>query len=374
MKPLDGLFVLDFSTLLPGPMATLLLAEAGAQVLKIEPLAGDAMRAYEPPWGDDSAIFGLLNRGKQSLAIDLKEPAAREHVLGLARKADVVVEQFRPGVMDRLGFGYDALSRINPRLIYCSITGYGQTGPRALEAGHDLNYAGDTGMLALSMGDVAHAVLPATPLGDIGGGSYPAVINILLALEERRRTGTGRHIDIAMSENMFPFAYWALATGFATGHWPGNGTDLVTGFSPRYRLYVTRDRQALVVAALEPKFWATFCDVVNLPEDLRNDAVDPAATSLEIARIVASEDSAVWAQRLEGKDCCVSLAASMEDAVRDPHFIARGVFAAQVTNAQGTSLPALPMPIIPAFRVKPEGALPAPGLHGHTGIPAKVPE
>jgi alpha-methylacyl-CoA racemase len=362
MPPLDGILVLDFSTLLPGPMATLMLAEAGATVVKIEPPSGEAMRAYLPKWGEDSAVFALLNRGKESLAVDLKDPAMRSRVLEMARRADVVVEQFRPGVMERLGLGYADLSAVNPKLIYCSITGYGQTGPRAAEAGHDLNYIGDAGFLALSMGDVDDAVLPPTPVADIGGGSYPAVINILLALEERRRTGRGRHIDIAMSENLFPFAYWALANGLANGRWPENGAHLVTGASSRYRVYATRDRIGLIVAALEPKFWTTFCDVIGLPDRLRDDSLDPSATMREVARIIGSHDAAAWSERLAGKDCCCSLMKDMADAVRDPHFVERGVFSTRLRNDRGEEIPALPVAIDRGFRAGPGGTLHAPSL------------
>jgi len=363
MKPLEGLLVLDFSTLLPGPMATLMLAEAGARVIKIEPRTGDAMRSYEPKWGQDSAIFAMLNRGKESLAVDLKDAQALNEILELVQKADVVVEQFRPGVMDRLGLGYSTLSQINPQLIYCSITGYGQFGPRSGDAGHDLNYAGDTGFLELSMGDISNAVLPATPIGDIGGGSFPAMINILLALEERRRSGRGLHIDIAMSENIFVFSYWALATGFVTGRWPGNGTDLVTGASPRYHIYATRDQKALIVAAIEQKFWTVFCDVIELEEALRDDGRNPLVTMTEISRIISSQDSLTWSQKLIGKDCCCSLSVSLENAVKDPHFAARGVFSAQVVNERGDSIPALPTPVFSAFRMSSEGQLNAPGLN-----------
>ena len=362
MQPLSGVVVLDFSTTLPGPLATLMLAEAGADVTKIEPPAGDSMRGYWPQWGADSAIFAMLNRGKKSLALDLKDKVAVAHVLEMVAHADIVVEQFRPGVMARLGLGYEALSAINPKLIYCSITGYGQTGPRAPHAGHDLNYVGDTGFLALSMGEATDTVLPAAPIGDIGGGTYPAVVNILLALEERRRTGHGRHIDIAMSENVFTFAYWALAAGFGGGAWPKEGGHMVTGNSPRYRVYATRDGKGLVVAALEEKFWATFCDTIGLDKALRDDANNPSATAQTIAGIIASADAAEWSYRLAGKDCCVTLLTDLETAVRDPHFAARGVFDAQVANEAGGEMPALPIPIAREFRVSPDGVLSSPAL------------
>jgi alpha-methylacyl-CoA racemase len=350
MRPLEGLLVLDFSSLLPGPMATLMLAEAGAEVIKVEPLSGESMRSYAPKWGTESAIFATLNAGKKSISVDLKDKVGRQQLQALAARADVVVEQFRPGVMTRLGLGYEELASVNPRLIYCSITGYGQTGPRQAAAGHDLNYAGETGLLALSMGEVSSAVLPPTPIGDIGGGSYPAMINILLALEQRRNTGRGSHLDIAMSENLFPFAYWALASGFAAGDWPGNGTHLVTGSSPRYRIYATRDRQGLVVAALEPKFWTMFCDIIGLDTAFREDSMDPAVAMHEIARIIGSENAVIWQQRLAGNDCCCSMIVDLKTATDDPHFAARGVFAHRVINERGDNMPALPMPIDAAFR------------------------
>ncbi|WP_210483594.1 CaiB/BaiF CoA transferase family protein [Microvirga antarctica] len=362
MRPLSDLLVLDFSTLLPGPMATLLLVEAGARVVKIEPPSGDAMRSYPPIWGKDSALFAMLNRGKESLALDLKSSDGLKQVRKLAKEADVLVEQFRPGVMARLGLGPIELAELNPRLIYCSITGYGQTGPRSNEAGHDLNFLGDTGYLALSSGDISAPVQPAAPIGDIAGGSYPAVINILLALEERRQTGRGRHIDIAMSENLFPMTYWALATGFATNEWPGNGTDLVTGSSPRYRVYATRDRKGLVVAALEEKFWSIFCARLDLDVSFRDDSVDPARTMGEIARIVIAEDAEFWTNRFSGADCCCSIMSDISHAVRDPHFVKRGVFAHTVVNERGDTMPALPIPIDPGFRHEPDVARSAPAL------------
>ena len=184
MQPLSGLLVLDFTTLLPGPLATLMLAEAGAEVIKIERPGGEDMRHYEPRFDGESAMFAVLNRGKKSLVSDLKNAAQRAELVLLLQRADILVEQFRPGVMARLGLGYEAVKALNPKLIYCSITGYGQSGPRADEAGHDLNYIGYTGLLALNPGPVDKPVVPPALIADIGGGTFPAVINILLALNE----------------------------------------------------------------------------------------------------------------------------------------------------------------------------------------------
>jgi crotonobetainyl-CoA:carnitine CoA-transferase CaiB-like acyl-CoA transferase len=350
MRPLEGCLVLDFSTLLPGPLATLILAEAGAEVVKVERPGGDEMRAWEPRWGSQSVNFALLNRGKRSVLIDLKDAQDREKLNPLMARADVLVEQFRPGVMARLGLDYASVSAINPRIIYCSITGYGQTGPKRDVAAHDVNYLAESGLLSLSMGPLSHPVLPPALIADIAGGSYPAVMNILLALRERDRTGRGRHLDVSMSDNLFTLTYWALGRGFATGGWPGNGTDLVTGGSPRYQLYPTRDGRVLAVGAIEQRFWETFCDVVGLDPELRTDTRDPAATFARLRDIIAGEDAAVWSSRIAGRDCCCSIVATVEEASRDRHFIARGLFQHTLRDDEGRSIPAMHVPIDRAFR------------------------
>jgi alpha-methylacyl-CoA racemase len=366
MRPLQGLFVLDFSTLLPGPMATLLLAEAGAEVVKIErPGSGEDMRSYTPRWGADSINFAMLNRGKKSVVLDLKDARDRQRLQPLVERADVIVEQFRPGVMSRLGLDYETVVKSNPRVIYCSITGYGQTGPKRDVAGHDLNYIGDTGLLALSMGDPAHPVVPPTLIADIAGGAYPAVLNILLALQERHRTGCGRHLDVAMGDNLFPFMYWALGNGLAADQWPGNGTDLVTGGTPRYRLYATRDHKVVAAAPIEQRFWNIFCDIIGLDDELRDDGRNPTATAARVAEIIASDDAAVWASRFAGKDCCCSVVATLREALNDPQFKARELFGHVLRNEDGRTLPALPVPVASAFRGPPATALSAPALGAH---------
>lgn len=367
-RPLDGILVLDFSTLLPGPMATLLLAEAGAEVVKVErPGRGEEMRTYEPRWGGHAVNFAMLNRGKKSLALDLKSAADRERLQPLLEKADVVIEQFRPGVMARLGLDYESLRAINPDIIYCSVTGYGQSGPKRDQAGHDLNYVGDSGMLALSMGPAEHPVLPPALIADIGGGAYPAVMNILLALQQRERTGQGCHIDVAMADNLFSFMYWAIGNGLGAGEWPGNGTDLVTGGTPRYRLYATRDRRIVAACPLEQKFWEAFCRIIDLDPELRDDGRDQGATTRRVAEIIASRDAAEWADRFATEDCCCTVAAHLQDALADPHFRARGLFAHRLVGDNGEELPALPVPISPEFRAAPDQPLPAPRLGADNG-------
>ncbi len=363
--PLSGIRVLDFTTLLPGPMATLMLAEAGAEVVKIEHPDGENMRRYQPHWGRESVLFAMLNRGKKSVAADLKDAPSRERVLALARSADVVVEQFRPGVMERLGLGYEAFRAVNPRIVYCAITGYGQSGPRSARAGHDLNYIGDAGLLALSSGQPGHRTLPPALIADIAGGSYPAVMNILLALRARDATGEGCFIDIAMSEGALPFAYWAIGTGLGAGHWPLDGGDRLTGGSPRYHLYETRDGKVAAIAALEQKFWEAFALAIGLEPEFVDDARDPAAAIARVAEIIAVRTAAEWEPIFDKADCCCSIMQDVRAALDDPHFKARGVFAPRLVNENGETLPAVPVPINRSLRPGAATDASAPALGAH---------
>jgi crotonobetainyl-CoA:carnitine CoA-transferase CaiB-like acyl-CoA transferase len=351
MGALAGIEVIDFSTLLPGPLATLLLAEAGATVTKIErPGTGDEMRSYEPRLGTTSVNFALLNRGKRSLQLDLKSPGARATLQPLLERADVLVEQFRPGVMDRLGLGYDAVAAINPRLVYCSITGYGRDGDRAARAAHDLNYVGDAGLLDLVAGRDGDPVLPPVLVADIGGGAYPAVINILLAIVERQSTGRGRRIDVAMADNVLTWMYWAIGNGLGAGRWPHRGEELLTGGSPRYRLYRTADGRHVAAAPLEDRFWANFCALIDLPAELRDDRGDPAATGAAVAELIAHGTAAEWEARFARADVCCSIVRTVQEATEDPAFAARGLFAQVTGDGAGAAMPALPVPIDPALR------------------------
>ncbi len=361
--PLTGVKVLDFSTLLPGPMATLFLAEAGAEVIKVErPGRGEDMRHYQPYWGGESINFAMLNRGKKSISLDLKNPDERARLRPLIESADILVEQFRPGVMQRLELDYATVSRINPKLIYCSISGFGQTGPKRDRAGHDLNYIGDAGLLSLSMGTADTPVIPPALIADIAGGSYPAVLNILLALRERDRTGEGVYLDIAMTEGVLPFMYWAIGKGLGTDIWPENGADLVTGGSPRYRLYATADRKFVAAGPLEDKFWMAFAETIGLEQQYRDDSVDPQATAGRVAEIIASRDAAYWEPLLRKADCCCTIVKSVREALQDEHVRQRGVLDAQLINQRGETMPATPMPIVPALRAHGHDQIAAPAL------------
>ena len=354
-RPLEGIKVLDFTTLLPGPLATLILAEAGAEVVKIERPGGEDLRRFPPSIGTESAPFLLLNRGKTCREVDLKDEEAVRTLIPLIEKADVLVEQFRPGVMERLGLGYETLEKINPRLIYCSITGYGQSGTRASEAGHDINYMALTGLLALSHGNAACPALPPTQIADIGGGSFPAVMNILLALLQRGRTGKGARLDIAMADAMFTFAVFAHAELAATGKAPRNGRALLTGGSPRYQLYFASDGEAIAVGALEQKFWIAFCDTIGLPENFRNDTANPEATLEAVRSLVASRSRAEWEPLLAKADCCATPVKTLAEAMSDRHFLERGLFDHEIAGLTKPVAAAV-VPVDPQFRARPRNA------------------
>jgi alpha-methylacyl-CoA racemase len=363
--PLAGVRVIDFTTLLPGPMATLMLAEAGAEVIKIERPGGEDMRRFPPSWGKEGVQFAMLNRGKKSVTADLKDAGTRDKVLAMAKTADVVVEQFRPGVMARLGLGYEQFRAVNPRIIYCAITGYGQSGPRRDRAGHDLNYIGDAGLLALSSGSPGHRVVPPGLIADIAGGSYPAVMNILLALRQRDATGEGCFIDVSMTESVFPFAYWAIGSGLGAGHWPVDGGERISGGSPRYHLYETRDGRIAAVASLEQKFWESFTAAIGLEPEFIDDRPDPQATIKRVAEIMASKTATEWLPIFDKADCCCSIVQDIRAALDDPHFKARGVFAPKLTNAKGESLPAVPVAIDKGLRPGATSDAAAPTLGAH---------
>lgn len=350
MRPLDDIRILDFSTLLPGPFASLMLAEAGAQVVKVErPGRGDEMRSYVPKFGEDSVNFALPNAGKRSIAIDLKAPDAVRQLLPLIAEADVLIEQFRPGVMDRLGLGYEALKPINPRLIYCAISGWGQSGPKAMIAAHDLNYLAEAGILGLSAGADGAPVIPPVLIADLAGGAYPAVMNILMALRRRDKSDEGAYLDVSMGENLLTLAYWGLGNGFGADLWPGGSDALVTGGSPRYQIYRTEDHRFLAAAPIEDKFWDNFCSIIGLDPAMRAPNADEHAAIDAVGRIIATKTAADWMAIFEGKDVGCSIVASLKDAVADPHIAARAVLARKVA-VDGRKILALPVPLSEQFR------------------------
>src|SRR5512140_1266517 len=295
--PLTGLRILDLSRLLPGPFATLVLADLGADVVKIEdPRGGDPMRSLAPFAGEghDSAAFLSVNRNKRSLALDLKAPAGRDAFLRLCDGADAVVESFRPGVLARQGLGWEVLHARNPRLVLCSITGHGQTGPRAGSAGHDLDYLALAGVLALS-GPPEAPLPPAVQVADLAGGAWPAVAGILAALLGRGAGGEGVHVDVSMTEGALALLAPHLAAAAARGRPLARGREPLLGGTACYAVYRTQDERFVALAALEPRFFAGFCAAVGRPELAeRQWEAEGAGPRAELESLFASRTFQSW--------------------------------------------------------------------------------
>ena len=348
---LEGIKVIDFSTLLPGPLASLFLSETGAEVIKIEkPGVGDEIRLSNPQWGEQSVSFSLLNRGKKSLSLDLKDPKNLKILIPILKEADIIIEQFRPGVMKRLGLDYESIKKINQDIIYVSITGYGQYGPKSMVAGHDLNYIGNAGLLSISMGRENDTVVPPALVADIAGGSYPAVINILLALRKRDLNKEGSYIDLSMTENLFPFMFWGLGSGFAHNKWPGNSDGVLSGGSPRYNIYKTSDGSYVAAAPLEDRFWNKFCEAIELPKKFIKTQNDQEKVIQEIRKIIGQKEKNYWLDVFNKADCCCSIVKSIKEAINDNHFKVRKIFENKIINNLGEEIPALPIPVDMQFR------------------------
>ena len=348
---LEGIKVIDFSTLLPGPLASLFLSETGAEVIKIEkPGVGDEIRLSNPQWGEQSVSFSLLNRGKKSLSLDLKDPKNLKILIPILKEADIIIEHFRPGVMKRLGLDYESIKKINQDIIYVSITGYGQYGPKSMVAGHDLNYIGNAGLLSISMGRDNDTVVPPALVADIAGGSYPAVINILLALRKRDLNKEGSYIDLSMTENLFPFMFWGLGSGFAHNKWPGNSDGVLSGGSPRYNIYKTSDGSYVAAAPLEDRFWNKFCEAIELPKKFIKMQNDQEKVIKEMRKIIGQKEKNYWLDVFNKADCCCSIVKSIEEAINDNHFKVRKIFENKIINNLGEEIPALPIPIDMQFR------------------------
>ena len=325
--PLDSLKILDFSTLLPGPFASLLLADLGAQVLRIEsPTRMDLVRVLPPYDQGVSASHAYLNRNKRSMALDLKKPEALELIYQLVQDYDIVLEQFRPGVMDKLGVGYQALKAINPRLIYVSITGYGQTGPYKDRAGHDLNYLALSG-LASYTGRREQGPLPlGLQAADLAGGSLHGVVGLLAAVVHRQVTGQGQQVDISMTDCAFSLNAMSGAGFLAAGALPEPENQPLNGGS-FYDYYATRDGRWLSVAGLEPQFMQVFAKAIGRPElaarGLSQKPEDQHALKQEIQEELAKRDFEDWCRCFAELDACVEPVLNLAEACKHPQLKAR---------------------------------------------------
>lgn len=327
---LTGIRVLDLSRLLPGPFLTMVLADMGADVVKIEdPRVGDYARAFPPMKGGMSGRYLAVNRGKRSIALDLKNAAARDVFLTMVEQADVVVESFRPGVMDKLGIGYATLAAKNPKIVLCSISGFGQTGPYVERAGHDLGYIALSGVLAMTGGVAGGApAMPGVQIADLAGGSLWGATAILGALVGRHRTGKGAHLDISMCEGSLALLAGELGNQDC-GAKPTRGIEALNGGLACYSIYATKDGRYLAVGALEPKFWIALNTAIGRPPNVAEVIGGPAEqakTRAELAAIFATKTAAEWNELLQKHDCCVEVVTEMSELPAHPLHVEREVF------------------------------------------------
>ncbi|HKU85118.1 MAG TPA: CaiB/BaiF CoA-transferase family protein [Casimicrobiaceae bacterium] len=331
--PLAGVRVLDLTRLLPGPMCTLYLADLGADVVKVEDTgAGDYARTLSAtpgaPVAGMTAWYRALNRNKRSLAIDLKTASGHAAYMALARKADVIVEGFRPGVVRQLRVDYETVREDNPRVVYCALSGYGQTGPRAAAAGHDINYLGYAGTLEYTGERNGPPSLANLQIADLLGGAASAAIGILGALFGAARTGRGRYVDVAMADAVLAHQIFPLGALEDAGSVAPRGCDLLTGGVACYGVYATRDGRFVAVGALEAKFWRSLCEALGRPDLVPLQfATGPEGERVRgaLEAIFATATLAQWRQRLEHADCCVTPVLTFEEALADPQFVARGM-------------------------------------------------
>jgi crotonobetainyl-CoA:carnitine CoA-transferase CaiB-like acyl-CoA transferase len=311
---LEDIRVLDLSRLLPGGFCSLLLADLGADVVKVEDTgAGDYVRWAPPYYGDEemqssgtrSALYLALNRGKRSVRIDLKSEAGREAFVKLAEGADVVLESFRPGVLERLGVGYERLREANPRIVYCAITGYGLDGPNTARAGHDTNYLALNGLLGLTGADGGPPVQSAGQIADIGGGGLMAAFGILAALHERERSGEGQLVDVSMTDGALAWLAMVAAQYLCDGRAPQRGTEMLNGGVACYLPYEASDGW-VSVGALEPKFWQAFCNGVERPDLLEHQFAKPGSPGhQQVAEVFRARSRDEWASFNDEHDCCI---------------------------------------------------------------------
>jgi alpha-methylacyl-CoA racemase len=331
--PLAGLKVLDFTTLLPGPYATQLLADMGAEVLRIEsPTRPDLVKLMPPFVGEGpdkvSAAHATLNRNKQSMTLDLKHPEAKAIIHKLLPEYDIVIEQFRPGVMQRLGLDFSALKEIQPTLIYCSITGYGQTGLLKDRAGHDINYLALSGLASFSGRKDTGPILSGTQIADIAGGSHHAVMAIMAAHIQRMTTNQGQYLDISMSDAAMALTTMFGSNALASGEDPELGGEMLNG-GLFYDYYQTSDNRYISIGSLEPNFAMTLLKVLELT-DWKNKITDQGEQAqgqirAAIAEKISTQSLAYWQEIFEKVDACVEPVLTMNEAANHPHFVARGM-------------------------------------------------
>jgi crotonobetainyl-CoA:carnitine CoA-transferase CaiB-like acyl-CoA transferase len=352
MEPLlSGIRILDFTYLLPGPFATMILSDLGAEVLRVESHTRMDMARIAPPYVDKdgtvSCMHAFLNRNKRSLALDLKFPESKDIVRRLIAEQgyDVLVEQFRPGAMARLGLSFEELQKVCPGLIYCSITGYGQTGPMSAKAGHDINYLALAGIMSYSGSKDSGPCVMGIQVADVGSGSNNAAIGILAAVISRMKTGKGRYIDVSMTDGLFPYHAVSGIGSLVGAPEPSYETEVLNGGS-LYGFYETRDRRHLSFGGLEPQFLSAFLKALGLSHYIDR-LLEPGITGElkeRVSEVIASRDLAHWVKVFENVDACVAPVLSVLEAVHHGHARARGIVV-EVPGPDGRPIPQVAAPI-----------------------------
>jgi len=326
---LEDVRILDLTRLLPGPFCTQMLGDLGAEVIKIEEAGGgDYIRDYPPRGKSESGLFLSLNRNKKSVTLNLRSKEGRKVFMKLVSTADVVVEQFRPGVMERLGLGYEKLREINSQIIMCSISGYGQTGSYKNRAGHDINYLSVTGILDLIGNRQGGPVIPGIQVADVGGGSLWAAFSIMAALFARERTKQGQYIDISMVDTVFTYTVMLAGAYFMDKKVPRRGAELLNGGYAWYNVYKTKDQHYIAIGMLEKKFWTQFCQLVGREEFIDKQLAPEKVQWQMIAdleEIFANKSADEWMEILEPLDICATKVNNLAEAIDDVHLRERGM-------------------------------------------------
>jgi len=365
--PLEDVRILDLTRLFPGPLATMMLGDLGAEVIKVEdPQTGDLTRYWPPLTRGIGAGYLALNRSKLSFTVNLKDPKGRELFLKLAEEADVVVEGFRPGVMDRLGIGYQNLKQAREDIILCSISGYGQDGPYRLRAGHDINYCARTGVLGLTGVRRGPPMMLGVQVGDVTGGTWQALAGILGALFQRERTGRGQWVDIAMTEGALSTTTLMLADAFVGEKVPPRGEAPLAGGYPGYGVFETADGRHLSVGALEPQFFDSLCEALGLPEHKGQTGLlgeEGRALREKIALAIKSRTQREWIQVFDKVEACVEPVLEGEEVLAEPQLNHRKMFF-EMEHPDAGTLKLMATPLKLADRSTP--TLPPPRLGEHT--------
>jgi crotonobetainyl-CoA:carnitine CoA-transferase CaiB-like acyl-CoA transferase len=324
---LKGLKMLDLSRLLPGPYCSLLLADLGMEVLKIEdPEQGDYMRMMGPSRKKESAYFHALNRNKKSMLVNLKSKEGKEIFYKLIDTYDILLEGFRPGVMDRLGIGYQELKSRNPRIIFCSLSGYGQDGPYKERSGHDINYIGLGGILELTGARDGDPIIPGTQIADIGGGGMMAAIAILAAIVHREKTGDGQYLDVAMHDGVISWLSIHAGRYFVDQELPKRGEMHLSGRYACYQVYPTKDGRHISLGALEPKFWKNFCETIGRKDLIPKQFIEGEERVHiieEIRGLIKAKTQKEWIEFFKNTDACFEPILTLEEVFQHPHVLHR---------------------------------------------------